>query len=247
MKKLFSMDMKMSKIIKIIGIIIGIELLILINIYIIYLISYKKLDYYNKNLNSVVEVYSYTEDITNFGTAWFIDENVLVTNFHVIGYDINSEIQLYDNVCVRFYDEKDYTTVSILNYDSVLDIAFLKYDNEHKSKCFKKTFDYFASQDCHCIGNFNNYGLSYKKGKISLDEIKLEYNDKISSFIQCDISIGPGDSGAPLFNNANKLVGMVSFRTKSNSGNVEQGYSYVIPSTVIYNYYNSLNYKSNIT
>ena len=51
MKKLFFMDMKMSKIIKIIGIIIGIELLILINIYIIYLISYKKLDYYNKNLN----------------------------------------------------------------------------------------------------------------------------------------------------------------------------------------------------
>ena len=67
----------MSKIIKIIGIIIGIELLILINIYIIYLISYKKLDYYNKNLNSVVEVYSYTEDITNFGTAWFMMRKII--------------------------------------------------------------------------------------------------------------------------------------------------------------------------
>lgn len=245
MKKLFSMDMKMSKIIKIIGIIIGIELLILINIYIIYLISYKKLDYYNKNLNSVVEVYSYTEDITNFGTAWFIDENVLVTNFHVIGYDINSEIQLYDNVCVRFYDEKDYTTVSILNYDSVLDIAFLKYDGEHKVKCFSNTFDYYVSQDCHCVGNFNNYGLSYKKGKISLEEVKLEYNGKISSFIQCNISIGPGDSGAPLFDNFNRIVGMVSFRTKSNSGSVEHGYSYVIPSIVIYEYFNNVN--NNIT
>lgn len=143
-----------------------------------------------------------------------LDENTIVTNYHVISFIDHDERERFNNVEIRFYNSELYESVLLENYDEAKDIAFLNYNGKHEHLKFETDNKITNSQKCYSIGNFMNYGLSYKEGYISLSEISLMYNDVYSDYIQCSISIGPGDSGAPLFNKDNKVIGMIHLEQK---------------------------------
>lgn len=188
------------------------------------------INYYDTNINKVVEIASFdVEDNKSFGTGWFIDDCTIVTNYHVVSYIYQNERVNFDNIEIRFYDEESYFKSSIIKYDETKDIAYLKYDGEHIHSYFKTSMIYHNTDKCYSIGNFLNYGLSYKEGYISLSSINLEYNGSNINFIQCSITIGQGDSGAPLFNKKNEVIGIITFRVKGPHGEVEQGFGYAIP------------------
>lgn len=187
-------------------------------------------NYFDGNINKVVEIASFdNEESKSFGTGWFIDGCTIVTNYHVVSYLYQNERIEFDNIEIRFYDEESYYNSSIIKYDKIKDIAYLKYDGNHYHSYFKTSLDYRNTDKCFSIGNFLNYGLSYKEGYISLSSINLEYNRTYSNYIQCSITIGQGDSGAPLFNKDNEVIGMITFRVKNLTGDVEQGFGYAIP------------------
>lgn len=176
---------------------------------------------YEKNINNCVEICSYDSDSNlSYGTGWFIDEQTIVTNYHVVNTKTTS---------IRFFDEETYTNISIINFDSKLDIALLKYEGTHVHSYFKTTTNYITSEECYCIGNYQNFGLSFKKGYISLAAVDLEYNEVYQEFIQCSIGIGQGDSGAPLFNQNYECLGMITLRKKNQLGNIEECFGYAIP------------------
>lgn len=183
---------------------------------------------YESNINNVVEVYAYDKDNESYGTAWFIDDKILITNYHVISFESKGERYTLDNIGIRFYDEIEYVSIEVNRYDSTTDIALLKYEGNHKHGTFKFDSNYKTGDECYVIGNFNNQGLSYKEGLISLSKVNITYNEKTQEFIQCQINIGQGDSGAPIINDNNKVIGMITLRTKNSSGVVEQGYGYGI-------------------
>ncbi len=122
------------------------------------------------------------------------------------------------------------TTENVLNIDTILFNCRDILRSARKNKISN-------SQKCYSIGNFFNYGLSYKEGYISLSKINLLYNGDYANFIQCSISIGSGDSGAPLFNDKNEVIGMITFRTKGLTGNAEQCFAYAIPIVTILEIY----------
>ena len=128
----------------------------------------------------------------------------------------------------------------VRKYDERKDIAFLEYKGAYKNNYYSIASNYYTGDECYSIGNFSNYGLSLKKGHISLRAINLEYNEVVQEFIQCAINIGPGDSGAPLFNNRNKVIGMIAFRAKGLNGTIEQGFAYVIPILEIVKIYKTI-------
>lgn len=193
---------------------------------------------YEKSINKVVEIYSYDDtDSKSYGTGWFINIDTITTNFHVISYIEDEDVKIYKKICIRFCDEEKYTDVSMIKYDESKDIAFLKYSGVHKHSSFKEG-GFKTGDNCFSIGNYNNYGLSYKNGIISLKEVYLNYNDLNQTFIQCEINIGKGDSGAPIFNQQGKVLGMISFRKANSSGVIEQGFAYAIPIERIVEYYN---------
>ena len=187
-------------------------------------------NYYDENINKIVEVAAYDEeDNKSYGTGWFFNENTIVTNYHVLSYLLHSDRIEFNEIEIRFYDEEDYEKVSIISFDEIKDIAFLQYNGDHYHKSFDIQNEYSNTERCFTIGNFSNYGLSYKKGYISLEKVNLLYNNEYYEFIQSSICIGQGDSGAPLINMHNKVIGMITFRTKGINGTVEQGYAYAIP------------------
>jgi|GEM_PF-1697591 len=189
---------------------------------------------YAKNINNVVEVYSYnSEESESFGTGWFISETMIMTNYHVISYLHQDDRYNFEKVMIRFYDEVEYSEVSIVKYDESLDIAILEYAGDHKHNYFDMEESFSTGDDCFSIGNFNNQGLSFRQGYISLAQVVLEYNDVDSLFIQCDIDIGLGDSGAVLLDKKGNVIGMITLRTKNINGTVEQGIAYAIPAKSI--------------
>ena len=208
---------------------------------IITLISYKystktSINYYEENIDKVVEVASYDdENNKNYGTGWFYSDDTIITNYHVVSELINSSRELFNNIDIRFYDSEDYESVTLLKFNSELDIAILQYYGSHSHSYFRINENVYTSQKCYSIGNFSNYGLSYKEGYISLETVRLNYNDNYSNYIQCSINIGQGDSGAPVFNQKNEVIGMITFRTKNQNGVVEAGFAYAIPINVILN------------
>lgn len=234
------MDMKINKIriIRFFSTIIISSLISSLMVVLIQFILNKKINYYNENILKVVEVAAYDEiENKSYGSAWFLDDNTIVTNYHVISSLNHGVRENFDYIDIRFYDSEQYETVTLKKYDEVKDIAFLKYEGNHRHLSFATTNKISNSQKCYSIGNFFNYGLSYKEGYISLSKINLLYNGNYTNFIQCSISIGSGDSGAPLFNDKNEVIGMITFRTRGLTGNVEQCFAYAIPTVTILEMY----------
>mgnify|MGYP002748688131 CR=1 FL=1 len=79
------------------------------------------------------------------------------------------------------------------------------------------------------IGNLSNYGIGITKGHVSVPKINIIVDGNKKEVIQCDITIVSGSSGGALVNRNGKLIGITTFRTKDNLGNVIHGIGYVIP------------------
>ncbi len=57
---------------------------------------------FNKNVQSIVEVKSTTNEFESFGTAVVIShQGELVTNFHVVSYTQNSEKHIHEAILIR--------------------------------------------------------------------------------------------------------------------------------------------------
>lgn len=66
--------------------------------------------------------------------------------------------------------------------------------------------------EIYVIGNSRGYGLVYNKGIVAMSSKSLNVNGKAKTVMQTTLTINPGDSGAPILNNKNQLVGMMSFK-----------------------------------
>ena len=92
----------------------------------------------------------------------------------------------------------------------------------------------FFGEKCYCIGNLNNYGLSYNEGVISSKLKKIEYHEKENYFIQTSIEISKGFSGCPLFNSNNEVIGIMTFKLRDLSFEYIDGLSFAIPIAKIF-------------
>ena len=86
-----------------------------------------------------------------------------------------------------------------------------------------------SGDEVFAIGNLSNYGIGITKGHVSVPKINIIVDGNKKEVIQCDITIVSGSSGGALVNRNGKLIGITTFRTKDNLGNVIHGIGYVIP------------------
>ena len=74
-----------------------------------------------------------------------------------------------------------------------------------------------------------NYGISISQGIVSMPKVIIDYNEKDKEMIQADINISEGNSGGALLNQNGKLIGITTFRTKDQNGNIIYGNAFAIP------------------
>ena len=190
---------------------------------------------YDKSLQSVVEVKAYTKDVgESFGSAVLMkSDGTLVTNSHVVTYSKLGETKAFDEISIRFANSDKYMSVTLVKYDVLKDLAVLKIkDKSVKKLNAMKTGDIKkvkSGDEVFAIGNLSNYGIGITRGHVSVPKINIIVDGNKKEAIQCDITIVSGSSGGALVNRNGKLIGITTFRTKDNLGNVIHGIGYVIP------------------
>ncbi len=198
--------------------------------------------FYNST-ESVVELKAYKESVgESFGSAVCINNSgVFVTNAHVVTYQRLGQQNLFEEYSIRFADEENYHSVELVKYDVSKDIAVLRViDTSLKIKAidFGDSNNIDFGDKVYAIGNGSNYGLAITQGIISIPKVNIEYEDSTREVIQADITISAGNSGGALLNERGQLIGITTFRTKDNAGNVIYGLVYSIPINIVMNYVN---------
>ena len=197
---------------------------------------------YDKSLKSVVEVKAYTKDVgESFGSAVLMkSDGTLVTNAHVVTYSKLGETKAFDEISIRFANSDDYLSVSLVKYDTTKDLAVLKMKDKTKGTPLKQgdIKKVKSGDEVFAIGNLSNYGIGITKGHVSVPKINIIVDGNKREAIQCDITIVSGSSGGALVNRNGKLIGITTFRTKDNLGNVIHGIGYVIPINRVLEYIN---------
>ena len=198
------------------GIGIAVSLIISItSIILIFIMPDKEIsanEIYQACIENVVEVRASSEEVgESFGTAEIISaDGTMVTNAHVVTYTRLGVLNTFEEYSFRFSYEEDYRTAELIKYDSDKDIAVLKISDTTGLELTPiKTADseaIAAGDKVYAVGNAANYEV-----------------------IQCDLTIAAGNSGGALLNERGELIGLTTFRTRDNSGNVIYGIVYSIP------------------
>jgi len=195
---------------------------------------------YTQCLNNVVEVKAESDDVgESFGTGVILtSDGTLVTNAHVVTYTRLGVADEFDNYYIRFSFENDYRAVSLEKYDADLDLAVLKLSDDVNLKPITTGDSDFlkAGDKVYAVGNAANYGIGIFEGIISIPLLNIELEEVTRSVIQCDLTIAQGNSGGALLSEKGELIGITTFRTKDNSGNVIYGIVYCIPVNTVTEY-----------
>lgn len=190
---------------------------------------------YNECIYNVVEVKAVSENVgESFGTAELISgDGKFITNAHVVTYTRLNVVNPFESYYIRFSFEDDYREVTLEKFDSEKDLALLKLkdvsDLSLKPVKVGNSDNLQAGERIYAVGNASNYGIGIFEGIVSIPIINVELDKILRSVIQCDLTIAAGNSGGALLNAAGELVGITTFRTKDNSGNVIYGIVYCIP------------------
>jgi len=218
-----------------IGTIIGITILAM-SFAILLLVDHFKSpkEIFNKNIQSIVEVKSTTDEIESFGSAVVIsNQGELITNFHVVSYTQNSEKYIHKVILIRLSTQETYIEVEVTTFDEYSDLAVLKIIVSEQYSEFKPielgNSDNLSIGDiCYAIGNAGNLSISMSQGIIGSPSIKLVIDGEEKTYIQSDISITSGSSGGALVDEWGRLIGITTLRLKDNTGAVIYGYGYSI-------------------
>jgi len=134
------------------------------------------------------------------GSGAFIDDNYIVTNYHVIEGTSSIRILAYD---------KSTELATLIGYDPVVDIAVLKVSEPKETLNFGDSDDIKVGEKVIALGNPGGLDFSVTEGIVSATDRKAANG---ISYIQVDVPINPGNSGGPLINSKGKIIGITNFK-----------------------------------
>lgn len=177
-----------------------------------------------------------SEQVTSYGTAVCLENNLFITNAHVIFSEESGKPRPYDSIFLRMYQDGDYLPARIIRYDIEKDLCLLEVPTTKEGFVPVSIADsesVSAGQKVYAVGNAMNHGIGITEGIVSIPLINLSVDGLVRAAIQCDITIAGGNSGGGLFDEEGELVGMTSFRIRDNKGEVVYGIGFAIPSEIL--------------
>ena len=165
---------------------------------------------------------------TSIGTC-FYSNNIFYTNAHLITYKDLTDYLLYDDIIAK--DETNNITynLNILSYDLSNDYAALVSSSKIDGGLnIVKNYDFKIGEDIFTIGNLNNYGLAYGYGKVTSNEKVINNSNYNITYVQTNIEISGGNSGGPVFNINNEVIGIMSMKLVNNNEYVDGASFFVL-------------------
>ena len=187
---------------------------------------------FEENILKVVEIKVSDDELSwGYATGFFIDNSgTILTNKHV-AYNSSTSAN-YNIIQVRLANEDKWYDANVIKTSENDDLATIKIDKTN-TRYFKLKENVSNGETIYTIGNPNGFGLSFTSGIISSSKRNVIYNDQTIKAIQTSLVINEGNSGGPVFDKNGELLGIISFRLKDKYGEVIQGVSFALPSSII--------------
>lgn len=156
-------------------------------------------DIYKESRDSVVEITCCTpsgKEAT--GSGFFISEDVIVTNYHVIEGGVSLE--------VKDYNGNRFEVSTLEAWDKTIDIAILRVNGSKNHPWLEMDTRYIPAtgETVYTLGSPYWYTNTFSEGIISMN---TSFLDGLSYF-QIEAPIFSGSSGGPLFNRYGKVIGI---------------------------------------
>lgn len=136
------------------------------------------------------------------GTGFLIsNDGFIVTNAHVLSGA--KEAYILD------YEQTQYPT-TLVGYNATYDIALLKISGINNSLKLGNSNNIQIGEKVIAIGNPLGLQFSVSEGIVSA--LNREGENKVSSYIQTDAALNPGNSGGPLINKQGEVIGINNFK-----------------------------------
>lgn len=200
---------------------------------------------FDKNINGVMIVYFYYNNMVYFGTGFLLNkEGFVLTNTHVVSKpDGSIASDVYVNFCNQTIEADVISTGFNNAKETGVDLAILKLKTVPiDAKCveFADSKDVKNGETVYIIGNSHGEGLCITRGIVSDKHHDLrEGNNRVyTSYIMTDCAINGGNSGGPMFNKEGESIGVVV-----SSYEKAKGMNFTIPSSDAMTYLNSQNIK----
>ncbi len=151
-----------------------------------------------------------TAEQSTVGTGYFIAENVIVTNYHVVRDAKLLEVTLqesnreYEGVLIAGDELADVAIIELTNWN-----AFLHDGNKPHYLKFAPQKTVVQGEAVWAIGHPWGLTWSVTKGIVS-SPLRRSFNGHPTYFIQTDTKIVQGNSGGPLLDESGNVIGMNS-------------------------------------
>lgn len=156
-----------------------------------------------------------------FGYKTVDNINYIVTNYHVINSSDTIYVQNLKNEKAR---------AKIVSFDAYTDIAVIKIENKLDLKDIKIGNDKVKVNDDAYYYNINKKEIG-ETSILSLDNevnINTSYGNSLYKVNSIKGNIVPGNSGSPLFNYNDEVIGMISLKEEDNNFSFYMTISYVM-------------------
>lgn len=146
----------------------------------------------------------------NLGSGFFINENAVVTNAHVV--DLRSQV----NLKIKDYNDNRYT-ISTVNEKSTYDLAVVTVKGSGKHSALKLLSGYLPAvgETVYTFGNPAGYLCTFADGVVAMTTRTFSEETGESMgfapdlrFINITAPITPGSSGGPLINKFGYVIGV---------------------------------------
>lgn len=171
-----------------------------------------------------ISVYDNNNNLINQGTGFCVKDNFTIIS---VAHLFESVMQNDYTILATNLSEKEYPLI-LISSNLENDVAVLKTTISGLTPLVLENEQPNNLEEIYIIGNTRGYGLVFNKGIVSMREKTLVINGTTKRVMQTNITINPGDSGAPVLNKKNHVVGMISFRLTDGNGQSIDGVSFSI-------------------
>jgi len=183
---------------------------------------------YDNVKDGVVFIQNKHNEKSGLGTGFFIEENLIITNYHVVKDGKNISIFIQDSN----YEWK----ATVVSHSEQHDIALVKIDDWDKfvSKEKWKVLEFTDStqaqvgETVYALGHPWGLSWTFSQGILSKKDRKAP-SSAVLLYLQVDARIYQGNSGGPLLDAYGRVLGINSQMIEGKGGS----YGFVIPSQYI--------------
>lgn len=192
---------------------------------ILVIIVYASFFYHEKNneiKESIVKVENYrSSNLYKQGNGFIYkidDYAYILTNYHIIK-DSDSLYIILNNERIK---------TSVLNYDEYDDLAILIIDKKYANKYLEfESLNNLKKKDKIRIISFNQKIEGTLVSLIKPVKFNYNYHNKMLDLIKIKANIKEGDSGSPVIDKNNRVIGIITMIE------IKNNYSYAIPTDIL--------------